>query len=252
MPAAPPPPPLSSLSSSSLWLLSFSTSGGSGSGGTSSPSSSSPSSYSASGPSRQLKSWESGARLVRNTTVENRYLDHIREVHDPSQHVKTIEDELKGTIGKALGKQGQKVLLHARLMAEERERYDERLERATTTARKACDDIDHDRGDIDIDIDHDPASDPDVVASARAYNEHRERCLHARWELIVHRQAVGFIVGNHKYVTDKFPVADALPVHGGCGETTGDSDDSESESKNKKKKKFTDQLDWWERIGRWK
>ena len=69
------------------------------------------SSYAATGPSTRLKSWESGARLVRNTTVENnKYLEHIREVHDPSQHLKTIEDELKGTIGKALGKQGEKVL----------------------------------------------------------------------------------------------------------------------------------------------
>ena len=66
---------------------------------------------------------ESGAKLVQNTTVENKYLEHIRDVHDPSQHLKTIEDELKGTIGKALGKQGQKILMYARLMDQEQKKY---------------------------------------------------------------------------------------------------------------------------------
>jgi hypothetical protein len=49
----------------------------------------------------------------------------MRDLHDPSLHVKTIEDELKGTIGKALGRQGEKVLMYARRMHAERERYEE-------------------------------------------------------------------------------------------------------------------------------
>ncbi|VEU45333.1 unnamed protein product [Pseudo-nitzschia multistriata] len=203
------------------------------------------SSYSASGPSQQLKSWESGARMVQNTTVENKYLEHIREVHDPSQHIKTIEDELKGSIGKALGKQGQKVLMYARLMEEERQRYQDLLLELRGQAREAEPHTPSPAVERTDDVDRHP----ELSKIAISHNEYREQCLHARWELIVHRQAVGFIVGNHKYVTDKFPVGDALPVPSEDGEDERATAAASAE-KSKKKKVFTDQLDWWQRIGR--
>mmetsp|Transcript_13285 Transcript_13285/g.23901 ORF Transcript_13285/g.23901 Transcript_13285/m.23901 type:complete len:208 (+) Transcript_13285:3-626(+) len=177
------------------------------------------------GPTQKLKSWESGARLVKNTHVENQYLEHIRDIHDPSLHLKTIEDELKGTIGKALGKQGEKVLMYARLMNDERQRYDELLEQ------------------------HDGNRQHEQVQNcAKKHNQYRKDCIQARWELIVHRQAVGFIVGNHQYVTNKFPIGEALPEDEG-NETKASSSE---ENSNKPKKVFGDQLDWWQRIGRWR
>jgi len=54
--------------------------------------------------------------LVENTKVDNQYLEHIREVHDPSLQLKTLEDELKRTIGGALGKQGEKIVSSIRKM----------------------------------------------------------------------------------------------------------------------------------------
>ncbi|KAG7352443.1 hypothetical protein IV203_008491 [Nitzschia inconspicua] len=177
------------------------------------------------GPTQKLKSWQSGARLVKNTSVENQYLDHIREIHDPSLHLKTIEDELKGTIGKALGKQGQKILMYARLMHQERQKYDGLLEQYDS-------------------------SHLEVRKVARKHNDYRKDCLHARWELIVHRQAVGFIADNHKYVTEKFPIAEALPE--GNTPESGDSDDDDKVKLKSQKKTFGDQLDWWQRIGRWR
>ena len=50
---------------------------------------------------------------------------------------------------------------------------------------------------------------PSVVKSAKRFNEHRQEAIKARWELTVHRQAVGFIVGNHQYVTQNYPIAEA-------------------------------------------
>ena len=50
-------------------------------------------------------------------------MESIRKIHDPSQHVKTIEDELKATIGEALGKQGQKILLAVQRVERELEEY---------------------------------------------------------------------------------------------------------------------------------
>lgn len=135
-------------------------------------SSSSSSSSSIKVPTNPLKSWESGARLVKNTSVDNQYLEHIRDIHDPSQHVKTIEDELKGTIGKALGKQADKIVVAMKCMAQEYSKYEELLEQG-----------------------HDPSS-KEVVKVAKQYNEFRQEAHKKRWELIVHRQAVGFIVGK--------------------------------------------------------
>ncbi len=164
--------------------------------------------------------------MVQNTTVENKYLEHIREVHDPSQHLKTIEDELKGTIGKALGKQAQKIQMYSKLMDEERQKYEEVLQTETPDLQKLND-------------------------HANTHNQWRKDCLQARWELIVHRQAVGFTVGNHKFVMEKFPIGDELPIN----EELLDHNGARSRHPNKntsKPKKFTDQLDWWSRIGRWK
>lgn len=187
-------------------------------------------SHQVTGPTEKLKSWQSGARLVKNTNVENQYLEHIRDLHDPSMHLKTIEDELKGTIGKALGKQGQKILMYARLMNQEREKYDKLLLQKKEMPNQ-----------------YDGSFAVDLRKIAKQHNEWRKECLQARWELIVHRQAVGFIVDNHKYVTETFPIAEALP----------ESDESEedgwqSETKTKPKKVFGDQLDWWQRTGRWR
>lgn len=199
---------------SSLSFSSSSSSNGSGS-----------SSYSAKGPSQQLKSWESGAKLVQNTTVENKYLELIRDVHDPSQHLKTIEDELKGTIGQALGKQGQKILMYARLMDQERKKYEDLLS------------ANHLENETDSEL---------LQESAIAHNNYRKECIQAQWELMVQRQAAGFIVGNHQSVREKYPIGDALPVaekHDGS---------NKNQQQNNKPKKFTDQLDWWASIGRWK
>lgn len=62
--------------------------------------------YSANGPSSSQTTWQRAAVRVKNTEIEknNPYLELIRDTHDPSLHLKTIEEELQGSIGKALGK----------------------------------------------------------------------------------------------------------------------------------------------------
>ena len=177
------------------------------------------SSYRAQAPGPKMKSWESGARLVKNISVENQYLEHIREVHDPSQHLKTIEDELRGTIGKALGKQGQKILSAVRLMDQEFQKYQELLEQDAPSSK--------------------------LVACAKQHNIHRKQAMQARWELTVHRQAVGFVVGNHKFVQEKFPIGEQLPEE-------MDPSSEETEEEVVPKKQFSDQLEWWQKIGRWR
>jgi hypothetical protein len=181
----------------------------------------SPGEYKATAPSPELKSWESGARLVKNTTVENQYMEHIRAVHDPSMHVKTIEDEIKGTIGQALGKQGQKVLSFMQRIEQERQKYEELREQQAPASK--------------------------IIACAKEHNSFRKQGIQARWELLVHRQAVGFIVNNHKVVMDKYPIGDGLPE-----EIVRDADGWEKKEPAPKPQQFTDQLEWWQKIGRWK
>ena len=162
--------------------------------------------------------WERSAHRVKNTSVEkdNPYLDLIRDTHDPSLHLKTLEDELKGTIGKALGKQGEKIQYYVRLMQQVFE-------------------------------------DEDFVENnkrARKFNEYRKQAIQARWELTVHRQAAGFLVNNHTYVMKHYPIPEALPE----SETDDDlsSVKQNTATSKTKTKQFGDQLDWWQRIGRWR
>jgi hypothetical protein len=177
--------------------------------------------------------WERSAKRVKNTDVTNPYLDKIRaETVDPSLQIKTIEDELCGAIGKALGKQGDKVLHAIREMKEEHVRYNE------------C--IEHKQFDAALEF-------------ANRHNEARKRALKARWELLVHRQAVGFTVDNHSVVHATFPINDNLPdtldalerVYGLCN-SLNETSNFESKSVDATPQKFGDQLDWWKRIGRWK
>jgi len=175
-------------------------------------------------PGPSTTTWERGALAVKDTDVSNPYLEAIRDTHDPSMHLKTIEDELKGTIGKALGKQGDKILFAVHRMKEEFAVYEKEIEKHET-------------------LDH-----PDVQSSAKRYNEFRKQAIQARWELMVHRQAAGFIVNNHKYVMEHYPVSEPLPLS-----TSEEAERaSESSETGKPRKQFGDQLDWWQKIGRWR
>jgi len=129
----------------------------------------------------QQTSWQRSAKLVKKdptdatsteTTKHLHYLDTIRASHDPSLHIKTLEDELMGTMGAALGKQAEKIKYYLQQMEIQKNIY-------TTLVRE--------QGSEHILIQE----------TAIRYNEFRKMAKQARWELLVHRQAVGFIVNNH-------------------------------------------------------
>ena len=169
--------------------------------------------------SKGTTSWERSAKLVKNTNVTNQYLEHIRDTHDPSIHIKTMEDELRGSMGKALGKQGEKINIALHQMQLEYTNY-------TTTS-----------------------SENNKRNAAIRYNEYRNQAIKARWELLVHRQAVGFIVGNHTHVTNTFPIPDALPIPNTEKEK---QEDVVTQTNEPNQQTFGTQLDWWQQIGRWK
>jgi hypothetical protein len=58
------------------------------------------------------------------------------------------------------------------------------------------------------------------------------------------------LTGNHKFVTEKFPISEALPVVE--EDEFQNSDESTSSESKPEKKVFGDQLDWWEKVGRWR
>lgn len=126
-----------------------------------------------------------------------------------------------------MGKQGDKILNAIREMKEHKSRYDLSISKESFH---------------------------EAVDFAHRYNEARERAITARWELLVHRQAVGFTVGNHAYVHNAFRIPDALPIK--LDDLMPNNDTMQqtkpSEIVKPKKQKFGDQLDWWQRIGRWK
>jgi hypothetical protein len=81
--------------------------------------------YSAKAPTAATSSWKRTAKLVKKTTVQNQYLEHIREIHSPEMQHRTMEDEIKGTMGMgmALGKQAHKIEMYITLMEEQFEEY---------------------------------------------------------------------------------------------------------------------------------
>lgn len=169
--------------------------------------------------------WERMAVAVKLTDQEtSSYIETIRATHDPALHIKTVEEELKGTIGKALGRQGEKVLRSMRLMEQELQNYESLVKRYSPDKQH-----------------------PEIIQSANTYNEYRKQALQARWELTVHRQAIGFIVNNHNYVTQHYPIGPALPI---LDESQAKKEESSPPPRNSSLLK--DQLPWWERVGRWR
>jgi len=173
----------------------------------------------------QQTSWQRSAKLVKKdptdatsteTTKHLHYLDTIRASHDPSLHIKTLEDELMGTMGAALGKQAEKIKYYLQQMEIQKNIY-------TTLVRE--------QGSEHILIQE----------TAIRYNEFRKMAKQARWELLVHRQAVGFIVNNHNVVHETFPIGEPLPMN-----------PNEKPVVKEEFTKYGDQRDWWERVGRWK
>jgi hypothetical protein len=146
-------------------------------------------------------SWERGAARIKDpkqqqqtstTKTTNQYMETIRATHDPSLPIRTLEDELKSTIAHALGKQGAKIVTALQHMERTREEYENLLllrEQQCSQQNKTS-----------------------IRECAKRHNEFRKQAMTARWELLVHRQAVGFIVNNHSLVMEKFPIGDALPV----------------------------------------
>jgi len=144
------------------------------------------------------QTWERSAHLVKNISVTNQYLEHIRESHDPSLQLKTIEDELKGTIGKALGKAGEKVTRAIRSMEEQKFLYDKWVQtHLQDHTNRHTDTLGNERHE-------------EIELIVTRYNEFRKQAIQARWELTVHRQAIGFTVNNQKTVADIFRIDDPL------------------------------------------
>lgn len=208
--------------------------------------------------------WERGARRVKDTTnadqtlrdIENSsYVERIRQSHDPTLHLKTLEDELKSTIGQALRKQADKIMYEVANMEREYESYVKILQEARRSASPEHGDSPESSERQKI---H-PCRETRrrLTELVERYNGHRSRALQARWELIVHRQAAGFLVNNHNVVTQTFPIKSALPEpcwEGDRPENELASKGSELESRrhDESSARIPDQLDWWQRIGRWR
>lgn len=186
--------------------------------------------------------WERQAVVVKDTENEkSKYLETIRAEHDPSLHLKTIEDELLGTIGKALGKQGDKIAYAMHCMKKEYTKYEQILQQ------------------IQQNNTTNPTLQKQLIAIAEQYNNYRKNAIQARWELLVHRQACGFTVNNHKVVYENYPIMEAIVIptteddetNHVCNDNLVASNQPHSTATSKKSS-FGSQLDWWEQIGRWK
>lgn len=217
-------------------------------------SSKSGSSFTVNMPQPTTQSWERGAKLVKNTDSTNKYLEHIRDTHDPQMHLKTLEDELKGTMSKALGNQGRKLLQIIEKMHAEREQYANLIQDYSMQKEEK-------ENEQELNVDEIPKSIKiQIFQTIRTHNNLRKDAMTARWELLVHRQAVGFITNNHKFVNDRFPIPNVMELPGSLDQWEGIDQECDLyvQQKNQQRAKesvtrnFSDQLDWWSKIGRWR
>lgn len=214
------------------------------------------SSFTVNMPQPTTQSWERGAKLVKNTDTTNKYLEHIRDTHDPQMHLKTLEDELKGSMSKALGNQGTKLLQIIEKMHTERENYTNLIQDYTTIQNE-----EQENAAQELSIDEIPKSIKiQIFQTIRTHNNLRKDAMTARWELLVHRQAVGFITNNHKFVNDRFPIPNIMELPGSLHQWEGIDQECDLyvQQKNQQRaqesvtRNFSDQLDWWSKIGRWR
>lgn len=106
--------------------------------------------------------WTSLVRTLTDTGHESPYLDRLRaRVTDPGRAHDELENEIRAEIAAALGRAEDKV--NAALL---------RLEVAGIAL--------------------DAASSGERPRRTREFNALRDEALRARWELLVHREAVGF------------------------------------------------------------
>eukprot|EP00978_Attheya_sp_CCMP212_P035458 scaffold154456_cov61-Attheya_sp.AAC.1 len=194
---------------------------------------------------KQETSWGRSAKRIQNVatgiTKGDKYAQQIREEDmvstDPATHVKTLENEVQAVMGQALGRQAEKITHAKREMDTHWTKYQTLLLLLSNNNNE--------------DDDNDNATTNNVPAlneCAKLYNFHRERAKKARWELLVHRQAVGFVVDNHRVVHELFPIGDALPIL----DTASSKIAPDQQHGAPKPQRFGSQLDWWQQIGRWK
>jgi hypothetical protein len=159
--------------------------------------------------------WERTARQIKDSAILNSpapqaeranggshgdpYLQRVQStlVTDPVLHpVRSIEQEIQEIIGQALGKQGQKVTLALTRLQNSFHQYESCLIRYNKEKELRS------PGDT---------ARSELEQAIQTYNAQRQKAIQVRWELLVHRQAAGFIVKNHEYVTKFYPIPPALP-----------------------------------------
>ena len=143
--------------------------------------------------------------------VTNPYL----EAFDPALHIKTLEEELAGSIGQALGKQGRKVLMWMKVMEQEKQNYENLIAKR--------------------------AGLKEIQKIVLTHNDAREKAITPRLELTVHRQAAGFRIKNHKFVHDMFRIDDKLSMEDKIENINGGKNRIHEKERKQKKKKFGDQ-----------
>eukprot|EP00600_Ochromonadales_sp_CCMP1393_P005893 CAMPEP_0174963256 /NCGR_PEP_ID=MMETSP0004_2-20121128/5230_1 /TAXON_ID=420556 /ORGANISM="Ochromonas sp., Strain CCMP1393" /LENGTH=108 /DNA_ID=CAMNT_0016211863 /DNA_START=296 /DNA_END=619 /DNA_ORIENTATION=+ len=105
---------------------------------------------------------------IQDDGADSVYLNRLRAVHDPEQHIESLEDELREEMAQALGRTGSKCDYLFYLMEKEGQKCEEVLMNCASVEQEK-------------------------QQAVHAYNLAREEAIQARAELIIHRQSVGLV-----------------------------------------------------------
>ncbi|GMH70698.1 hypothetical protein TrST_g9119 [Triparma strigata] len=169
---------------------------------------------------------------------KDQYLEAMaKATSGPQSHVKLVEEELAEEVAAALKKQSDKVL---------------------TAIAKA----EHLRRDVESELSElKPLKVPDLKSMCKelglpqtgkkdslvqrclsssklsSFESARSAASHARWELLIHRQACGFVTNNNQFIETHYPIPEKITF---------------KKTNEPPAKVFTDQLEWWQSKGRWR
>mmetsp|Transcript_7495 Transcript_7495/g.9784 ORF Transcript_7495/g.9784 Transcript_7495/m.9784 type:complete len:127 (+) Transcript_7495:333-713(+) len=113
-----------------------------------------------------------------------KYMDEVAEkIEDPQATILQLQDEVQEEMAAALGRTGYKLLDALKQLEEAQAELNEHLAESKGKENES-----------------------QLAEFVNKYNSCREAAVSARWELLIHRQAVGFRFQNQKYVETKYPI----------------------------------------------
>lgn len=141
--------------------------------------------YVARPPNKGTTSWNRIATNIKGEAIVSdkvsKHIESLKSSYDPSDHITKLEEELCEEMAAALGRSGSKCDHYYNALMKMEKYCEDTLQSSNFTTNEKMQVINN-------------------------FNELLVKARNAREELIIHRQAIGFVWRNQKIVEDQYPM----------------------------------------------